>query len=114
LFEAATRAAAVTVQLYAALRLRCRGGGCGERDARDATAVAAQLGIQLHEIDCVSRYWEQVFTPFVQRYAAGAPANPDLGCNRYIKFGALLQAAQQLGAQAVATGEATAQVLRTL
>lgn len=46
----------------------------------------------------------QVFSHFVKQYARGATPNPDLPCNRFIKFGALLQAAQTAGAQAVATG----------
>ncbi|KAL4436704.1 hypothetical protein ABPG75_003843 [Micractinium tetrahymenae] len=75
-----------------------------ERDLRDATAVCRQLGILLHEADFVSAYWNQVFSEFIAQCGRGLTPNPDLACNRHIKFDALLRFAAELGADTVATG----------
>lgn len=75
-----------------------------EQDLRDATAVCRQLSIPLHEADFVSAYWNQVFSEFIAQCSRGLTPNPDLACNRHIKFDALLSFAAQLGADAVATG----------
>ncbi|PRW33801.1 tRNA 2-thiouridine(34) synthase isoform B [Chlorella sorokiniana] len=75
-----------------------------EKDARDAAAVCRQLGIPLHEADFVSQYWNQVFSEFLAQCGRGLTPNPDLACNRHIKFDALLAFADKLGAELVATG----------
>lgn len=75
-----------------------------ERDLKDASAVCRQLNIPLHEADFVSQYWNHVFSHFLSECSRGLTPNPDLACNRYIKFGALLEFARSLGAEAVATG----------
>ncbi len=62
------------------------------------------LGMPLHEADFVEQYWHRVFAPFLEQYAAGLTPNPDLACNRAIKFDALLHKAAQLGGEVLATG----------
>ena len=81
------------------------GAACGyEKDLRDAQSVARTLGIPLHEVDFVREYWHDVFEGFLRSYAAGKTPNPDLACNRMIKFGALLSHVRAMGADALATG----------
>ena len=81
------------------------GAACGyERDLRDAQSVARTLCIPLHEVDFVREYWQDVFEGFLSSYAAGKTPNPDLTCNRMIKFGALLAHVRAMGADALATG----------
>ena len=75
-----------------------------QKDLEDATAVCHRLNIPLHEADFVSQYWNDVFTNFLSECGRGLTPNPDLACNRHIKFGALLQFAESLGAVTVATG----------
>ena len=75
-----------------------------EEDHRDAKRVCKHLSIPLHEADFVDQYWTKVFGHFVAKYSKGLTPNPDLECNRSIKFGALLTHAQGLGADRVATG----------
>ena len=68
------------------------GGECSfEKDQRDARAAARAVGIPLTEVDFVKEYWHSVFEPFLRDFdGGGATPNPDLACNRHIKFGALL------------------------
>jgi len=73
-------------------------------DERDARAACAHLGIDLHRVDFVREYWVDVFEPFVEGYAKGLTPNPDMYCNREIKFSRFIDAAMQLGVDAVATG----------
>lgn len=76
-----------------------------ERDLRDASAIAKKLSIPFSEVDFVSKYWGRVFQTFLDDYARGLTPNPDLACNRHIKFGALLEYAKEVhGADTVATG----------
>eukprot|EP00891_Asterochloris_glomerata_P002901 jgi/Astpho2/2901/Aster-01051 len=75
-----------------------------EQDRRDAQQICRKLGIPLHEADFVDKYWHAVFARFLQQHARGVTPNPDLACNRHIKFDALLRFARNLGATAVATG----------
>ena len=75
-----------------------------EEDQQDAKRVCNHLGIPLYEVDFVDQYWTKVFTHFVTQHGRGLTPNPDLECNRSIKFGALLKHAQGLGADRVATG----------
>ena len=75
-----------------------------EEDHQDAKRVCAHLDIPLYEVDFVDQYWNRVFSHFVTQYSKGLTPNPDLECNRSIKFDALLRHAQGLGAEWVATG----------
>ena len=75
-----------------------------EVDYADAVKVAKQLGIPLHRVDFVKEYWDQVFTYFLDEYKAGRTPNPDIMCNKEIKFKAFLNHAFGLGANMIATG----------
>ncbi|GAB6196850.1 tRNA 2-thiouridine(34) synthase MnmA [Lysobacter xanthus] len=80
-------------------------GDCrAEDDRRDAVAVCGRLGLQIHFRDFSGEYWSGVFEHFIAEYAAGRTPNPDVLCNREIKFKHFLDAAQALGAQRIATG----------
>jgi len=80
-------------------------GDCrAEDDRRDAVAVSGRLGIPIHFRDFSGEYWEGVFEHFLAEYAAGRTPNPDVLCNREIKFKYFLDAARALGAQFIATG----------
>ncbi len=74
------------------------------QDLADASAVAANLGIPLHTANFAAEYWDQVFEHFLAEYRAGRTPNPDVLCNREIKFRAFLDYALLLGADAIATG----------
>ena len=77
---------------------------CGSRAATDARAVCDHLGIPFHLIDEADEFQEQVIGNFAAEYKAGRTPNPCILCNERLKFGTLLQRADQLGAQYVATG----------
>jgi len=80
-------------------------GECrAEDDRRDAVAVCGRLGIPIHFRDFSREYWDGVFSHFLAEYAAGRTPNPDVLCNREIKFRHFLDAARELGADAIATG----------
>ena len=82
-----------------------RFGTCSaEEDAEDAASVAAKLGLQFHTRNFSSEYWDFVFENFLAEYAAGRTPNPDILCNREIKFKTFLEHAEDLGAQKIATG----------
>jgi tRNA-specific 2-thiouridylase len=73
-------------------------------DLADARAVAARLGIRLHSVNFSDEYWERVFSYFLAEYRSGRTPNPDVLCNREIKFRAFLDHALRLGAHRIATG----------
>jgi tRNA-specific 2-thiouridylase len=73
-------------------------------DYQDARRVAETLGIVLHKADFSADYRDRVFDYFLEEYAAGRTPNPDVLCNREIKFGVFLDYARRLGADKVATG----------
>lgn len=73
-------------------------------DLQDARRVAAALGIPLHCANFAAEYRERVFRDFLDEYAAGRTPNPDVLCNREIKFGVFLAHARRLGAAGIATG----------
>ena len=75
-----------------------------KEDMADAQAVCDRLGIPLHGANFASEYWDNVFEHFLQEYRAGRTPNPDVLCNREIKFKAFLDYALQLGADLIATG----------
>lgn len=80
-------------------------GSCPwEKDQKDAQAVAQQLRIPFKSINLVPQYRERVFRYMVEEYAAGKTPNPDVVCNREIKFGLFLEEALADGADAIATG----------
>ncbi|HSD16159.1 MAG TPA: tRNA 2-thiouridine(34) synthase MnmA [Thermomonas sp.] len=80
-------------------------GDCrAEDDRRDAVAVCGTLGLPIRFRDFSREYWEGVFRHFLSEYAAGRTPNPDVLCNREIKFKHFLDAAHELGAEAIATG----------
>ncbi len=80
-------------------------GPCrAEQDRRDAVAVCARLGLPIHMRNFAAEYWDQVFTHFLDEYRAGRTPNPDVLCNREIKFRTFLEHARALGAEHIATG----------
>ena len=78
-----------------------------KEDFADAQAVADKLGITLHGANFAAEYWDNVFEHFLAEYKAGRTPNPDILCNREIKFKAFLDYATQLGADLIATGHYT-------
>jgi tRNA-specific 2-thiouridylase len=74
------------------------------QDYADAQAVADRLGITLHGANFAAEYWDNVFEHFLAEYRAGRTPNPDILCNREIKFRAFLDYAMELGADYIATG----------
>lgn len=82
-----------------------RGGTCpAEADAADAEAVCRVLGIAFHARNFAAEYWDHVFEHFLAEYRAGRTPNPDVLCNREIKFKTFLEHARDLGAERIATG----------
>ncbi|MDR2871079.1 MAG: tRNA 2-thiouridine(34) synthase MnmA [Xanthomonadaceae bacterium] len=80
-------------------------GECrAEEDRRDAVAVCGILGIPFHFRNFSQEYWQGVFEHFLEEYAAGRTPNPDVLCNREVKFKHFLEAAHALGAERIATG----------
>ncbi|HUS24752.1 MAG TPA: tRNA 2-thiouridine(34) synthase MnmA [Candidatus Binatia bacterium] len=74
------------------------------QDFQDARAVSEELGIALHRADFSSEYRARVFERFLADYAAGRTPNPDVLCNREVKFQPLREHALRLGADFIATG----------
>lgn len=75
-----------------------------KEDLADAQAVCDKLGIKLHTANFAAEYWDNVFEHFLEEYKAGRTPNPDILCNREIKFKAFLDYALMLGADMIATG----------
>jgi tRNA-specific 2-thiouridylase len=75
-----------------------------EEDVADALAVCERLGIPLNTVDLSQAYWDGVFEDFLREYARGRTPNPDILCNREVKFKAFLDTARTAGAQFIATG----------
>lgn len=73
-------------------------------DVADAQGVCDKLGIKLHTVNFAAEYWDNVFSIFLTEYKAGRTPNPDILCNREIKFKVFLEYAKQLGADFIATG----------
>ena len=74
------------------------------QDYQDARKVCEQLGVPLHKVSFAGEYRERVFAYFLEEYRAGRTPNPDVLCNREIKFGVCFDYARRLGAEWVATG----------
>lgn len=75
-----------------------------DADRKDAVAVCGRLGIPFHARNFATAYWDGVFTHFLDEYRAGRTPNPDVLCNREIKFKTFLDEARALGAEKIATG----------
>nr|WP_227674543.1 tRNA 2-thiouridine(34) synthase MnmA [Psychrobacter jeotgali] len=76
-------------------------------DLADAQAVCDKIGIKLHTANFAMEYWDRVFEHFLAEYKAGRTPNPDILCNKEIKFKAFLDYALTLGADYIATGHYT-------
>ena len=75
-----------------------------EADYHDAQLVADKLGLELLRIDFVKEYWDDVFSSFLETYRMGETPNPDILCNKYIKFNTFMKFARSRGFETVATG----------
>lgn len=75
-----------------------------EVDYNDAMKVCNKLGIPLYRKDFVKEYWDYVFTYFLDELKKGRTPNPDIMCNKYIKFDMFAKEAEKLGADYIATG----------
>ena len=88
-------------------------GTCrAEDDRRDAVAVCGRLGVPFHARNFAAQYWSGVFEHFLAEYRAGRTPNPDILCNREIKFRTFLDEARALGARRIATGHYARSVFR--
>ena len=75
-----------------------------EVDYQDAEKVAKKIGIPIYRVDFIKEYWDNVFTYFLEEYKKGRTPNPDILCNKYIKFDAFLEHAKQFKADYIAMG----------
>jgi tRNA-uridine 2-sulfurtransferase len=75
-----------------------------ESDFEDAKQVCRQLNIPIKSVNFYQQYWDKVFTEFIQEHHRGRTPNPDILCNKEIKFKAFLEHALELGASCIATG----------
>lgn len=75
-----------------------------EKDYQDAKDVALKLGIKLHRVDFIEEYWNEVFTYFLNEYKKNRTPNPDILCNKEIKFKCFLDKAEAMGADYIAMG----------
>ncbi len=73
-------------------------------DYNDVIRVCNQIGIPYYAVNFEKQYWDKVFTYFLDEYKAGRTPNPDVMCNKEIKFKAFLEHAMKLGADYLATG----------
>jgi tRNA-specific 2-thiouridylase len=105
LHEAGHEVIGVTLQLYDhGQATGKRGACCAGQDIHDARDVAARLGIPHYVIDAEARFRDAVIARFADSYAAGETPVPCISCNQSVKFTDLLALAQDLGAEALATG----------
>ena len=75
-----------------------------EQDYNDAKEACKTLNIPLHRIDFIKEYWDYVFTYFLEELKKGRTPNPDMLCNKFIKFDLFKKEAKKLGADYIATG----------
>ncbi|MCD6482293.1 MAG: tRNA 2-thiouridine(34) synthase MnmA [Candidatus Izimaplasma sp.] len=75
-----------------------------EIDYQDAVNVAKKIGIPIFKVDFIKEYWDNVFTYFLDEYKKGRTPNPDILCNKYIKFDAFLEYAKKFKADYIAMG----------
>lgn len=83
-----------------------------EVDYEDAKKIADALGVKLYRVDFVKQYWDNVFLDFLKEYEQGRTPNPDIFCNKYIKFDAFLNWANRLGFPYIATGHYAKKVVK--
>ena len=82
-----------------------RAGYCAAaEDLADAQRVCDRLGVPLHAVNCSDAYWDNVFVRFIRDLEGGMTPNPDVMCNREVKFTTFIEHARRLGAERVATG----------
>ncbi len=75
-----------------------------EEDYNDAKEVADKLNVPLYRVDFIKEYWDYVFSYFLEELKLGRTPNPDLMCNKYIKFDLFIKEALKYGAEYIATG----------
>ncbi len=75
-----------------------------EQDYNDALKVCEKIGIPLYRVDFVKEYWDYVFTYFLDELKKGRTPNPDIMCNKYIKFDMFIKEAEKIGCDFIATG----------
>lgn len=75
-----------------------------EQDYQDAEKVAKKIGIPIYRVDFIKEYWDNVFTYFLDEYKKGRTPNPDIMCNKYIKFDAFFEHAKQFEFDYIAMG----------
>lgn len=75
-----------------------------EKDYQDAVKVAESLGIKLHRVDFIEEYWNAVFVYFLEEYKKNRTPNPDILCNKEIKFKSFMEKAFEIGADYIAMG----------
>ncbi|MEI7667768.1 MAG: tRNA 2-thiouridine(34) synthase MnmA [Erysipelotrichaceae bacterium] len=75
-----------------------------QEDLNDAQIIADALGLKLHQVDFIKEYWDEVFQVFLDEYAAGRTPNPDILCNKEIKFAHFYDYAMKHGFAMIATG----------
>ena len=104
--EAGIEAVGCTMRLYDAEEAEGDGlkACCSLEDTEDAGAVARRLGIPYHVFNLTSEFREKVMLPFVRAYLSGVTPNPCIECNRHLKFAKLLERAEILGCDGIATG----------
>ncbi len=80
--------------------------GCctADEDFYDVRAVCAKIGVPYYSVDFADKYYERVFTHFVEEYKKGRTPNPDVLCNKEIKFAPFVEQARAMGADYIATG----------
>ena len=83
-----------------------------ESDFEDVKRVADTIGIPYYTVNYAKEYWDRVFAYFLKSYKEGRTPNPDVLCNREIKFGPFLKQAMLLGADYIATGHYAKKVVR--
>lgn len=83
-----------------------------EKDYLDACAVAEKLGLPMMRVDFIKEYWDNVFSYFLDEYKKGRTPNPDIFCNKYIKFGPFLDFAKKNGCDMIAMGHYAKKVVK--
>jgi tRNA-specific 2-thiouridylase len=103
--EAGHEVIGVTLQLYDhGQAVGRKGACCAGQDIHDAKRVADKLNISHYVIDSEKKFRDSVISAFADSYAAGQTPVPCIACNQHLKFGDLLHMAQDIGADALATG----------